>query len=111
MQVQIHYHRLLEGTTIYTEELVADDGRCLQTFVDLPEERRRRISQQLWGMGVLPRPQVVASIRKFYFYGEPFDIMAFHDTVDRLAGYYSDVGLPLTRMLLGRQNEDGTTPL
>jgi predicted RNA-binding protein associated with RNAse of E/G family len=96
-QVQIHYHRIVEGTTIYTEELVADDGRRLQTFVDMPEERRRLISEQLWGMGVLPRPQVVAAIRKYYFYNEPFDVLAFYDTAGRLAGYYSDVGLPLTR--------------
>jgi hypothetical protein len=65
--------------------------------VDLPAEQRRQISEQLWGMGVLPRPQVVAAIRKFYFYQEPFDVLAFYDTSGRLAGYYSDVGLPLTR--------------
>src|SRR3989338_10681616 len=77
MQVQIHYHRSLEGTTIYTEDFVSDDGRRLRTFVDLPEHHRRSISEQLWGVGVLPRPQVVATIRKFYFYTEPFDVLEF----------------------------------
>lgn len=97
MQVQIHYHRPLEGTTIYTEDFVSDDGRRLQTFVDLPEVHRRSISTELWAMGVLPRPQVVATIRKFYFYTEPFDVLEFRYETGELAGYYSDVALPLTR--------------
>jgi len=96
-QVHIHYHRILEGTTIYIEDLAADDGRCLQTFVDLPQHHRHSISAELWALGVLPPPQMVATIRKFYFYHEPFDVLAFYDTEGRLTGYYSDVALPLTR--------------
>jgi hypothetical protein len=98
-QVAIHYRRLDQrGTTLYTETLVSDDGVRLQTFTAIPDEYRTAISQGLWGLGLLPRTQTFGSVRKHYFYAEPFDVLEFFDTAGRLAGYYSDITLPLTRV-------------
>ena len=98
MQVQIHYYRPGQGTTIWVEDLVSDDGVRLRTQADLPPDIRQSLSQELWDWGVVPQPNVVHTIEKFYFYSEPFDLLEFHYADGLLAGYYSDVALPLTRV-------------
>lgn len=101
MLVTIYYTRPGKGLTVYTEGLVSDDGDCLHTYTVLPEEIRRNLSQVLRRDGLIAPGQTIGAIRKRYFYAEPFNLLEFWDTDDRLAGYYSD----LTDLIVKR--EDG----
>lgn len=100
MDVNVYYRRLdpERGTSIYTEGLVDDDGRRLKTQAVIPAEYRARVSGGLWRADLLPRSQTLTSIRKHYFYAENFDVLIFYDQHEALAGYYSDITTPLTRV-------------
>jgi predicted RNA-binding protein associated with RNAse of E/G family len=91
MLATVHYTRPGKGLTLYTEGLVSDDGHCLHTYTVLPDEIRRDLSHALRRDDLIAPTQTIASIRKFYFYTEPFNVLEFWDTEDRLAGYYSDL--------------------
>lgn len=101
MLVTIHYTRPGKGLTIFQEGLVSDDGQCLHTYTVLPEEIRQNLSRALQRDHLIAPAQTIGAIRKRYFYAEPFNLLEFWDTEDRLAGYYSD----LTNLLVKR--EDG----
>ncbi len=44
-QIHIHIARIAKPTTVYTEGLVADDGRCLKTFTLLPAPVSHHLTQ------------------------------------------------------------------
>ena len=100
MDVSVYYRRLdpERGTSVYTEGLLDDDGRRLKTYTLIPAEHRARVSGGLWRLGLLPRAQTLTSVRKHYFYAETFDVLVFYDQDGALAGYYSDITTPLTRV-------------
>jgi predicted RNA-binding protein associated with RNAse of E/G family len=100
MLVTIHYTRPGKGLTVYTEGLVSDDGQRLHTYTVLPDEIRRDLSQALRRDNLIAPTQTIAAIRKRYFYSEPFNLLEFWDTEERLAGYYSD----LTNLLVKRDD-------
>lgn len=101
MNVTIHYHRPGLGITHYTEELLEDDGCRVRTYAVIPPAHRLSLSQQLWVDGLLPKTQLIGSIRKHYFYREHFDVLVFLDTEGQLAGYYSDIATPLQKVADG----------
>ena len=99
MEVNIYYRRLsARGTTIYREGLVTDNGQRLTTHTIVPEEFRLGLSQAFWKGNLLPRGYLLGSVRKRYFYGEHFDILAYYNTAGELAGYYSDIATPLRKL-------------
>jgi hypothetical protein len=100
MLVTLHYTRPGKGLTVYTEGLVSDDGQRLHTYTVLPDEIRRDLSQALRRDHLITPTQTIAAIRKRYFYNEPFNLLEFWDTEERLAGYYSD----LTDLLVKRDD-------
>jgi predicted RNA-binding protein associated with RNAse of E/G family len=100
MLVTIHYTRPGKSLTLYTEGLVSDDGHCLHTYTVLPDEIRRDLSQALRRDNLIAPTQTIASIRKRYFYAEPFNLLEFWDTENCLAGYYSD----LTTLMVKRDD-------
>jgi len=99
MQVNIHYTRLsASGTINFCEELVADNGQRLTTYVVLTEEERLQMSQACWKSNMLPHGYLLGSLRKHYFYNEYFDVLAFYDLDGTLAGYYCDIATPLRKV-------------
>jgi hypothetical protein len=96
--VNVHYRRFDRGLTVYTEELLEDDGVRLRTRAVIPQEFRAGVSAGLWRLGLLPREQVLSAVRKTYFYAEPFDVLEFFDQHDQFAGYYSDITTPLVKI-------------
>lgn len=99
MEVTIFYQRLdpERGLATYREELIDDDGARLRTQAVIPPEYRPRVSGGLWKLGLLPKTATLTSIRKHYFYAQPFDVLEFYDQHGALAGRYSDIVTPLTR--------------
>lgn len=97
--VTVYYRRLdpERGTHAYLEYLIDDDGARLRTQRVIPADYRAGVSAGLWRLGLLPAAQTLTSIRKHYFYGEPFDVLEFFDQDGGFAGYYSDITTPLTR--------------
>jgi predicted RNA-binding protein associated with RNAse of E/G family len=96
--VVIHYHRPGKGITQYVEGLVEDDGIRLHTYTQIPEAERRLLDRALVSQGLIPSGSSAASIRKFFFYREYFDILEFRDSQGGLLGYYSDIATPLTKI-------------
>lgn len=96
---RVFYHRRdpRRGTQLFEEVLIQDDGVCLRTTAVIPAEHRAGVSKGVWELGLLPREKVLTSLRKYYFYGEHFDLLQFFDQDGALAGYYSDIALPLER--------------
>ena len=100
MLITIHYTRPGKGLTIYTEGLISDDGHCLHTYTVLPDDIRQNLSRALQRDNLIAPTQTIGAIRKRYFYNEPFNLLEFWDTEERLAGYYSD----LTTLLVKRDD-------
>ena len=98
MDVRVNYRRLTRGTTIYVEGLEADNGRRLTTYSVVPEAFRHEMAKGFWRQKLLPTGTFVGAVRKYYFYTEYFDVLAFYDLNGELAGYYSDIVTPLRKV-------------
>jgi predicted RNA-binding protein associated with RNAse of E/G family len=99
MDVNIHYTRLsARGTTIFREGFVADNGQRLTTYSVVPEPERQRLSEGFWRDSALAPGRLLRAVRKHYYYNEYFDVLAFYDTDDELAGYYCDIVTPLQKV-------------
>lgn len=97
-EIRVHYTRLsARGTRVYREQRLADDGRRLTSFDVIPAEDQSRLAQAFWDQGLLPPGQLLGSLRKHYFYGEHFTVLAFFFVDGSLAGYYCDIATPLEK--------------
>jgi Protein of unknown function (DUF402) len=98
MQIQIHYTRLHgKPLTIHTEDLISDNGLRLKTHFVVPNEYRQPFSEGWWQTGQITPGRYIATIIKYYFYNEWFDILELRDDDNELLGYYSDISTPLTK--------------
>ena len=91
MEAIIHYLRPGKEVTVYTEGLVFDDGQRVRTYTVLPEPVREGLTEALRKQNLLDDARRVGSIRKHYFYSEPFNVLEFFDTENQLIAYYSDI--------------------
>jgi predicted RNA-binding protein associated with RNAse of E/G family len=96
--VAIHYHRPGKPLTVYTEDLVSDNGICLRTTKTLPPEIGERLSHSMQKDGLIGPEQRVLTVNKVYFYNENFNLLEFRDTNGNLLGHYSDIGTPLCQV-------------
>ena len=95
----MHYARLsTRGTSLFHDELVADDGRQLTTYSALTEETRLPQSQAFWKNNLLPHGYLLGSLRKHYYYDECFALLECFDLAGNLAGYYVDITTPLRKV-------------
>jgi hypothetical protein len=95
MPVKIYFSRIGKGTTVYTEEQGEDNGTRLKTLSRLHSDNSRRFSRYLARAGHISGRQQVATVQKFLFYQEWFDIIVLHDLANQLIGYYCDICTPL----------------
>lgn len=93
----IHYQRPGKPLTVYTEDLVSDNGLRLRTFKTLPPEISERLSLAMQKDGLIESQNRVLTIAKVYFYNENFNLLEFRALNGDLLGYYSDIGTPITR--------------
>ena len=91
MEATIHYTRPGKHLTIYTEGFVSDDGRRLQTYTVLAPEEQTALTEALRKQNLMSGAQRAGSLRKHYFYAEPFNVLEFFDTDGQLIAYYSDL--------------------
>jgi hypothetical protein len=97
MRVNLYYTRLsARGTINFQDEFVSDSGRRLTTCATLTDDDRLPVSQAFWKDNLLPHGYLLSSLRKHYFYGEPFAIIELFNLAGELAGYYVDITTPLT---------------
>lgn len=95
--MRIHYTRPGKGTSVYDEGLVRDDGQCLETYTVLAPADSQGITQAMGGQGMLAAGEVIAAVRKLWFYHEYFTIVQAYDAAGRQLGCYSDIAMPLRR--------------
>ncbi len=97
--VRINYQRLsARGTVIYSEPCLEDNGTRMTTETDLAPADADRVSKAFWRQALLPEGRRLTRLRKHYFYHEWFDVVAFYDETEALAGYYIDIVTPLRRV-------------
>jgi hypothetical protein len=97
-KINVHYTRLsARGTRVYRERRLEDDGRRLTSFDVIGIEDQPRLARAFWDQGLLPAGQLLGSLRKHYFYGEHFTVLAFFFVDGTLAGYYCDIATPLVK--------------
>jgi predicted RNA-binding protein associated with RNAse of E/G family len=97
-EIRVHYTRLsARGTRVYRERRLDDDGRRLTSDDLIAAEDQPRLARAFWDQGLLPQGQLLGSLRKHYFYGEHFAVVAFFYVDHTLAGYYCDIATPLER--------------
>jgi len=94
----IHYQRPGKPLTVYTEDLVSDDGRCLRTFKTLPADISERLSLSMQKDGLIGPEKRVLTVAKVYFYNEHFNLLEFRGPDGVLLGHYSDIGTPITKI-------------
>jgi hypothetical protein len=97
MQVRVTYTRPGKQTTIYLEDLVADDGRRLTTSKALPPDIQQLLTEALIRQNLMPPGRTIGRLRKHYFFAEYFNVLEFIDTEGEVVGYYSDIMTPLRR--------------
>lgn len=95
--IKIEYIRPGKDATIFVEELISMDSRCLKTFKTLPPEIVAPLTRKLLADGLIAPHQKAVSIAKTYFFREHFDLLEFYDQQGDLLGYYSDISTPLTK--------------
>ncbi len=95
--VKIYFSRIGKTERVFTEGLVKDDGVSVHTCSIVPEEFRSGISSTWQKLGLIPPDAVIASVRKYHFYQEYFDILELHNEGDTLIGYYCDIATPLEK--------------
>ncbi len=98
MLATIHYTRPGKDITIYTEGLVSDDERRLQTYTVFPPETQIALTEALRQQNLMSGAQRAGALRKHYFYAEPFNVLEFFDTGGQLIAYYSDLTTYLTKV-------------
>lgn len=99
MQIRIHLTRLIgKPSTTYTEGLVSDDGARLKTHSVVTSEWRQPFSELWWKANLIPQDTYIATVTKYYFYSEWFDIMELRGDDGGLLGHYSDICAPLNKI-------------
>ena len=98
MDIRVNYRRLTRGTSVYVEGFEADDGHRLTTDSTVPEADRLNLAEGFWRQEMLLPGTFLSAVRKYYFYTEYFDILAFYDLDGELAGYYCDIATPLQKV-------------
>ncbi len=97
-QVEIHYTRLHgKPLTIYTEELLSQTDLRLKTRASVGADWRQSFAEAWWKPGLIPTGRYVASLIKYYFFQEWFDVLELRGDADEILGYYSDICTPLTK--------------
>lgn len=99
MQITLNYTRL-HGTplTLYTEDLISDDGLRLTTYSSVIAERRQPFAELWWKADLIPHGHYIASLTKHYFYNDWFDILELRGDDNQVLGYYSDICTPLKKI-------------
>jgi predicted RNA-binding protein associated with RNAse of E/G family len=96
--VRIEYIRPGKEITYYEEDFVSHDETCLRTFNTLPPTIVERLSLALQKQDLISPAKQVLTIRKTYFFNEPFNLLEFRDTNGELLGHYSDIGEPTIQL-------------
>ena len=97
MQVRINYHRPGKFDHVYVEELVADDGWQLLTHTVLTQADSLEMTEAVRRAGLIGPADIIAAVRKLYFYHEYFDLLEVFGPQDTVLGDYSDIAPPLKR--------------
>jgi hypothetical protein len=97
-KIRFHFNRILGESVTFTEGLVGDDGRRLHAFSVVPEQYSEPWSLAAQKEGLIPPGRQIASIRKYAFYDEYFDVLEYRDPEGELLGYYSDICTPLKKI-------------
>ena len=98
MKANIQYIRPGKELTTYREDFVSEDEHCLVTFKTLPPEISLHLGAALQGQGLIHGGQQVHTIKKVYYFHEPFNLLEFRSPEGELLGHYSDIGTPLERL-------------
>ena len=94
----IHFTRPGKGESLYTENLLSDDGSRLDTRSDPERDLAIAWSRRAWQPGgMLTEEQVIATVCKHHFYHEWFGIMQLFDAGGKLLGSYCDILTPLEK--------------
>ena len=99
--ISVYYQRPGKGLTIYEEDYIHEDAACLRTCTSLPDEVSEHLSAVLYQQGLIRVEQRVHTIKKVYFFAEPFNVLEFRDPLGNLLGYYSDIGEPAKKLRPG----------
>lgn len=104
--ITVEYIRPGKEPSYYEETLLAENDEYIKTFKRLPEEIADNLTHGLRKNRFIADDESCGCITKIYFYHEYFDLLLFQDEQERVIGYYSDIGTPLTKTPNGFQMTD-----
>lgn len=104
--ITVEYIRPGKETSYYEEDLLVENDEFVKTFKRLPEKIADDLTRGLRKNGFIAEDETCGYVTKIYFFHEYFDLLLFQDEHERVLGYYSDVGTPLTRTPDGYQMTD-----
>lgn len=104
--ITVEYVRPGKETSYYEETLLAENDEYIKTFKRLPKEIADNLTHGLRKNQFIAEEESCGCITKIYFFHEYFDLLLFQDEQERVIGYYSDVGTPLTKTPNGFQMTD-----
>ena len=99
--VTLHHIRPGKEEQIFMEGFVSDDSHGLSTLTILSEEDSRSLTERLQAGGFIEPGETIRSLSKFYPRGEPFNLLVFRDHNGQTLGYYSDIAMPLQKVIDG----------
>jgi predicted RNA-binding protein associated with RNAse of E/G family len=98
VQATIHYIRIGNDHSVYTETILHEDALRLVTESILPAAVGMKVANSIRRKnGLIDAGEIITKVRKFHFYQQWFDVIAFYGLDNRLLGYYSDVVTPLEK--------------
>lgn len=104
--ITVEYIRPGKETSYYEEHLLAENDEYIKTFKRLPDEIADNLTHGLRKNRFIAQDEYCSCITKIYFFHEYFDLLLFQDEQERVIGYYSDIGTPLTKTPNGFQMTD-----
>lgn len=104
--ITVEYIRPGKETSYYEEDLIIENDEYMKTFKRLPDEIANDLTRGLRKNRFIAQNESCGCVTKIYFFREHFDLLLFQDEQERVIGYYSDIGTPLTKTPGGYQMTD-----
>lgn len=104
--ITVEYLRPGKETSHYEEDVLVENDEYVKTFKRLPDQIADDLTHGLRKNRFIAENERCGCVTKTYFFREHFDLLLFQDEDERVLGYYSDIGTPLTRTPHGYRMTD-----
>lgn len=97
MEVVINYARPDKKCSIFREVYVNETTSRVKTRTELPNETGESFVEKWQDKGLITGPYIPATVTKYYFFNQYFDILIFKEINGSSIGHYCDIVTPTVK--------------